>query len=123
MEEGIYKLKLYFRRYGKLEGIFIAPKEYIKVLLESKITIAFGECLGKHSNIEVMLDENDIEFITDDIKFIEMFRSHNMSSGINPFNYDYCNIENSDNLELEEDSEYQLTVKELVEIIIESKKK
>jgi hypothetical protein len=49
--KAIYRMDIDCGRNGNLTGVFIADKDHVKILLEKKIEIYFGEVLGKHSEI------------------------------------------------------------------------
>lgn len=49
--KAIYKMDCDCGRMGSLQGVFIAEKEHVTVLLKKKIEVYFGEVLGKHSCI------------------------------------------------------------------------
>ena len=85
--KAIYKLNLDCGREGSLYGIFIADKEYVDVLVNNDIEVYFGEILGKHSDISLTINDTDLELITDDVKVIDMFEEYELSTGINPFDY------------------------------------
>lgn len=87
MSKAIYKLSIDFKRQGNLEGVFVAEKEQIEYLLNNKIKIYFGEVLGKHSEVNVIIEENEIEEVTDNDEFIELFEQYDLSSGYNPLDY------------------------------------
>lgn len=87
MSRAIYKLNIDCHRQGSLEGVFIAEKEQIEYLVNNKIEIYFGEVLGKHSQVIVTIDENEIIEVTDNEEFIKLFEQHDLSSGFSPFGY------------------------------------
>jgi hypothetical protein len=43
--------------------------------------------LGKHSEVILTLDEDNITEVTDDEKFIELFEKYGLENGYNPFDY------------------------------------
>lgn len=49
--KAIYKMDCDCGRMGSLQGVFIAEKEHVTVLLKQKIEASFGAVLGKHSSI------------------------------------------------------------------------
>jgi len=87
MEKAIYKLLISIPRHGTISGIFVIEKKYMKKLLEEKIEIYLGEVLGKHSEVYVTVEEDEIVEITDDVTVVEIFENYNLYSGINPFEY------------------------------------
>lgn len=85
--KAIYKMNFDCRRSGILSGIFVADDEDVKTLIDSMIEVHFGEVLGKHSDVYGPIDKNDIERLTDNPEFVEMFEKHGMATGHNPFWY------------------------------------
>lgn len=84
----IYKLHFDCGRMGSLDGIFIEEKEKVEELIESGREVWFGEVLGKHSEIFGPIESpEDITFITDDQKVIDIFEQYDLCTGYNPFDY------------------------------------
>lgn len=83
----IFKLNIDCGRYGNVTGIFVAEQEEVKRLIDSGVTVYFGEALGKHSDVHCKMDENRITEVTADPKVVEIFDEHGLSSGYNPFDY------------------------------------
>jgi len=81
----LYRFKLSCGRMGELEGMFTAKPEDIEAALGK--TAQFGEVLGKHSDISVVLDEGHFELLTDDPYFVEKFELFGCASGFNPLSY------------------------------------
>lgn len=117
--KAIYKLNLDCGKNGSLYGIFVADKEYVEVLVNNDIEVYFGEILGKHSDISLSIDDTDIELITDDEKVIDMFEEYELSTGINPFDYDAYDFD-YDSIGLIDNG--NVTVYDIVEQIIENNK-
>lgn len=78
---------------GSLEGVFVAEKEHVKYLTESGIKVYFGEVLGKHSEVYGPIESGDITMITDDDKVISFIQEHGLSSGYDPFDYTYIEVD------------------------------
>lgn len=116
MEKGIYKLHFDCGRMGQLDGIFIAPKEHVKVLIEEKIQVYFGEVLGKHSEIHGPIEEKDITFISDNPEAIKIIEELELETGYNPFGYSAYDHE------YEGIEDQELIVSELIDQIIILKK-
>lgn len=74
-------------RMGVLDGVFIADDSAVQILLSKQKSIYFGEVLGKHSNINVILKEENIKLVTNDPTVVELFETHQLQSGFNPFHY------------------------------------
>jgi len=85
-------------RMGDLSGLFICEKEDLKTI-EGK-EVSFGECLGKHSNVNGTISADDFVIKTEDQEFIQKFieimcdgtysvesDSTFTISGYNPFDY------------------------------------
>lgn len=106
-EKAIYKMNFDCGREGELNGIFVAKKSHVKILIESEIYVYFGEVLGRHSEIYGPVDESEIIFITDDENAVNVFEEHNLESGYNPFDFtaiklDRCDFEDLSILEIVE---------------------
>ena len=117
--KAIYKLNLDCGRDGSLYGIFVADKEYVEVLVNNDIEVYFGEILGKHSDVSLTIDDADVELITDDAKVIDMFEEYELSTGINPFDYDSYDFD-CDSIGLIDNG--NVTVYDIVEKIVENNK-
>ena len=85
--EGLYKLHFDCWRQWELTWLFIADKDKMKNLVESKKQVYFWEALWKHSEIEWPIDECDYTFVSDDEKVISIIKEFNLETGYNPFNY------------------------------------
>jgi hypothetical protein len=94
MMEGIYSFCWVCGRMGSLEGIFVADAEEVKKIIGKRIY--FGEVLGKHSEVEGVIEEEDITLKTTDQDFIAKFEEYNLSSGYNPLDYYYPDEEELD---------------------------
>lgn len=120
MEKAVYKLNAECGRMGDLEGLFIAPKEHVKVLIEKQIEVYFGEVLGKHSEIYGKIEEDEIEFVSDEQAVIDVIEKHSLANGFNPFEYTTINFDFEENEIVVEDGdcEEDLTVGEIVEQLV-----
>ena len=88
MDEKKVVWKFYWdcRRMGEVEGVFIATDAEIKAALGKNVY--FGEILGKHSEIQGVLEEKDLTRLTDDQEFISKAEQYGLSrSGYNPLEY------------------------------------
>jgi hypothetical protein len=83
--KAIYKMTIDCGRMGDLYGQFVATKEAIAELIGTEVY--FGEVLGKHSEVNVVMKEKYFQMVTDDQKVVEMFEKYNFSSGYCPFDY------------------------------------
>lgn len=118
MEKGIYKLHCNVGRMGSLDGIFIAPKEYVKILIEERIEVYFGEVLGKHSEVYGPIEETDITFVSDSPEAIKIIEELDLETGFNPFSYSSVNFTYEG---LSEEDIEDTIVSELIDKIIELK--
>lgn len=108
-EKAVYKLKVRVGRQGDLNGLFIAKKNHVKLLLENNLEIYFGEVLGKHSEVYGELEEKEIIFISDSKDVIDVIETHHLENGFNPFDYTAINTGREDFDDL--------TILEIVEIL------
>lgn len=83
-KENIYKFKGDFY-YAVIEGIFVANEDAMKFILNKEIQ--FGEIAGKHSDLNWILDEDEITLISSDKDLVNLFKDNNFATGINPFDY------------------------------------
>lgn len=60
-----------FGRHGELEGLFVCDQEDYDFALGK--TVYLGDCLGKHSNVEVELTKENLVIQDVDQAFIEQF--------------------------------------------------
>lgn len=116
--QGVFKMKVDCGRMGELEGIFVADKEHVKTLIESKIEVYFGEVLGKHSEICGSIEEKEIQLASDSPEAIKVINELNLESGYNPFCYPAMNYKHL-GIEQEDD----ITVGEVIENLIELRSK
>ena len=91
--KGLYKMNLDFGRSGDLQGVFIADTEDIKYLTNNKISVYFGEVLGKHSEISCCINGNDLKLVTTDKNVINIVRECELETGYNPLAYNICDYE------------------------------
>jgi hypothetical protein len=87
MGKAIYKMSLDFGRMGDLTGVFVADTKDVEELIKSNKEIYFGEVLGKHSEVMSTISSEDLELVTSDESFIELFEKYDLSNGYNPFDY------------------------------------
>lgn len=105
-ENAVYKFYADCGRQGDLQGLFIAKKEHVKYLIESKIEVYFGEVLGKHSEVYGPIEEHEITFVSDSQEVIDIIKKFNLESGYNPFDYTAIKVP---------DDEQDLPVLEIIE--------
>jgi hypothetical protein len=81
---------------GELEGLFVAEKSDIDNIIGK--TIYFGEVLGKHSDIDVDITEEDLTIVSTDSDFIDslVLVLGTTVSGYNPLDYYYPDEEEND---------------------------
>lgn len=85
--KAIYKFHFDCGRQGMLEGIFVAEKEDVEILVEEGIEVYFGEVLGKHSEIYGPIQDVDLSFVTDSQDAVNVVLDLDLSTGFNPFSY------------------------------------
>lgn len=82
----LYKFHWDCCRQGDLGGTFEAEPESISNLIGKEV--CFGEVLGKHSDVSVVMEKDDIELLTDDEDFIDKAHLYGLiPNGFNPFHY------------------------------------
>ena len=99
-DQAVYKLNVDCGRQGELTGLFIAKKSHVKILLEQKLEVYFGEVLGKHSEIFGSIDPKEIMFVSDNPEVIKVIKDNDLIIGYNPFEFTLFNPENNDFLDL-----------------------
>jgi len=72
-------------RGGELESVFTATRAEVEELYDQEIY--FGEVLGKHSDVNGTLEEDEFEVLSGDPQLVELFKKHVGSTGHNPFDY------------------------------------
>lgn len=86
MTKAIYNFYVDCGRMGHLEGSFISTTEQVDKVVGKDVY--FGECLGKHSEIEIRLNRDEhLALVTDDQEFIKRFEEimgEDWSTGFNP---------------------------------------
>jgi len=81
----LYKFSADFGRMGWISSIFTAEEEDINKTVGKEIY--FGEVLGKHSEIVLILKQSHIEEISSNQDFIKTFDLLGCSTGMNPIHY------------------------------------
>lgn len=75
-----------FGRSGELMGVCVAHREEIEAAIGK--SVYFGEVLGKHSDVQITLEESDFTILTDDKEFITKYiLLFGTGHGHNPFDY------------------------------------
>jgi hypothetical protein len=86
MNKVLYKFRWDCGRMGSVGGVFVSTKEEIEKNIGEDVY--FGEILGKHSEIYGVLEESDLNILTEDQDFIEKCILYGISEiGYNPLNY------------------------------------
>ena len=62
--KAVYRLNVDYGRMGNITGVFVEKKSLVDMLINYGVGVYFGEILGKHSEVIVMIEENMIEIIT-----------------------------------------------------------
>lgn len=97
--KALFKMNFDCGRMGNLNGVFIADTEDMEYLVGNKISVYFGEVLGKHSEISGGVDESEIKMVTTDENVIAVVQEYGLESGYNPFDETLCAYETEDVLE------------------------
>ncbi len=85
MNRSIYRFNVNVPRMGTLTGLFVALDIKVSELIGQEID--FGEALGKHSEVSIILERKHFEKVTEDVLAIEIFEAYEFQSGYNPFDY------------------------------------
>lgn len=83
--KAIYRFKQSVGQMGDLAGVFIAGSDDVEKIMGE--TVYFGEVLGKHSDIEIEIDSENLTIISDDPDAVLMFENLKLETGHNPFDY------------------------------------
>ena len=79
----LYRFELFCGRGGTLRGIFAATEEDVRPAFGKRCY--FGEVLGKHSEIQCVLEPEHVRFLTDDQAFISKAMEYGLvPQGFNP---------------------------------------
>jgi hypothetical protein len=86
-------------------GIFSADDSEVEDAIGEEVY--FGEILGKHSEVEGVLNPQDFQILTDDQDFIAKFEELGLETGYNPLAYlrEVEADEDEDDIDDEEDEE------------------
>jgi hypothetical protein len=86
--KGLFRYYSDCERQGSLEGTFVAEKIDVENAIGKHVS--FGEVLGKHSDVNGIIEREEIELLTDDQEFIAKFVELKCESGFNPLEYIRC---------------------------------
>lgn len=111
-EKAIFKFWADCGRMGDMEGIFVSTQERVDKLIESKIEVYFGECLGKHSEVYGIIEPDEIKMVSNEKEAVKLMQDLRLSNGFNPF--DYTSI----NFELEGYDLDDMSVGEIIDILL-----
>ncbi len=84
----IYSFGVDFGRNGEIDGMFIAESDNVENIIGKNVD--FGEALGKHSDVQVVMEESYFTILSDELDFIEKFEKiigTGSISGYNPLDY------------------------------------
>ena len=112
--KAIFKMDVDCGRMGSLEGVFIAEKEYVDVLLEEEIGVYFGEVLGKHSEVYGKIQKGEINFVTSDPSAIKVVEELKLENGFDPLCKEYCDFDSPEDYGITEE---EMSEAEIVEDI------
>jgi hypothetical protein len=97
--KAIYKYYVNCGRMGSLEGLFVEEKEDIAKRIDC--LIHFGECLGKHSNVNLPFEERHLTIVSEDARDIEVLERLGITSvGTNPMEHHYVDKETGEEVEV-----------------------
>ncbi len=79
----LYKMSCCCGRMGSIDGLFISDQDPVG------LSCSFGEALGKHSDVNGVIDEGDITLVSEDQEKVLWLLElcGNSVSGYNPFEY------------------------------------
>lgn len=83
--KGVYRFAKDCGRMGRLDGIFVSTD--VEVSAINGQTVYFCEVLGKHSEIEVDIDDKCVTLISADPAVVEMVEIVGLTCGHNPLEY------------------------------------
>ena len=83
--KAVYKFSWDCGRQGTLEGVFVEKKSNMKKVVGQHVY--FGEVLGKHSEIQGVVEDSDIVLVSDDPAVVQIFEDNDISIGYNPYEY------------------------------------
>lgn len=86
----LVKFSAYFGRRGELEGLFVLDDEdwqTLQNLIDSEDSVYFGEVLGKHSEVECVINNDNIQVLSENQEFCREFARLNLNTGYNPLNF------------------------------------
>ncbi len=99
-KEAVYKMSIAFGRMGDIDGVFVAKKSHVKILIDSEMQVYFGEVLGKHSEIYSKIEKKSIKMVSDNEDVVKVIKTNGLESGYNPFDYSVLNPEREDFIDL-----------------------
>lgn len=82
MSKGIYRFLWDCGRMGEVKSIFVADSKDVEDAIGKNIY--FGEILGKHSDVNGILEAGEIKLVTEDEHTVKMFEDFNLECGYNP---------------------------------------
>lgn len=85
--KGVYKMHIDCGRQGELEGVFIADSSDMKSIMGRDIH--FGEVLGKHSEVSIIMTEGYFKLASTNPEVIKVIEENDLETGFNPFEYIY----------------------------------
>jgi len=85
--DGVYKFYIDCGRMGDLSGLFVANSEDVEKAIAKEKEVYFHDVLGKHSEISVTLSESNLTLVSSDPSVVHVVCEHDLSNGINPFDY------------------------------------
>jgi len=83
--KGVYKMHQDFGRHGEITSVFVAKRSEI-ARIRNKI-VFLGEALGERSEVEIYIDDNTLELISEDPAVVCVIEEHKLVCGPSPFDY------------------------------------
>ena len=112
--KAVFKMDCKCGRMGNLQGVFVAEREDVAILIDNGLRVYFGEVLGKHSDICGAIDKDEIKEVSEDPKVVSLVEEYGLSNGYNPFHYEVNGYVFG-----EEEDDFEGTVQECVDRIKE----
>lgn len=82
-EQAVYRFDAYFGRMGSLEGLFVSTADEVERTIGKRVD--FGECLGKHSEVALVIEPKHIQLVTASPLAVAFVNQHlGGSQGHNP---------------------------------------
>jgi len=122
--KAVYRFNVNCGRMGTITGVFVEKKSIVKMLINYGVGVYFGEILGKHSEVIVMIEEDMIEMISDNEEVVKVVEKYGLSNGYNPFDFAYNGFVFEDvDIFIDSDDIEDKNVRNVCEILLENTNK